>query len=85
LLLNRNQEEGDSMKLKRAIVLGLLMIFTVVGMAMGGQNDNRRMDRRENNNRMERRNNNQMERRHNGNGNWRWRHRRHRRRHGRRM
>jgi hypothetical protein len=30
------------MKLKRAIVLGLLMIFSVVGLAMGGQNDNRR-------------------------------------------
>jgi Ni/Co efflux regulator RcnB len=76
LLLNRNQKEGDSMKLKRAIVLGLLMIVSVAGMAMGGQNDNRRMDRRENNNR--------MERRQNGNANWRWRHRRHRRRHGRR-
>ena len=63
------------MKLKRAIVLGLLMICSVAGMAMGGQNDNRRMDRRENN---------QMERHRNGNANWRWRHRRHRRRHGRR-
>lgn len=30
------------MKLKRAIVLALLMIFSVVGLAMGGQNDNRR-------------------------------------------
>jgi len=64
------------MKLKRAIVLGLLMIFSVAGMAMGGQNDNRRQDRRENNNR--------MERRQNGNANWHRRHRRHRRRHGRR-
>ena len=73
------------MKLKRAIVLGLLMIFSIAGMAMGGQNDNRRQDRRENNNRMDRRNNNQMERRNNGNGNWSRRHRRHRRRHGRRM
>lgn len=51
------------MKLKRAIVLGLLMIFSVVGLAMGGQNNNRRTDRRENGN------NNRMERRQNGNRN----------------
>ena len=46
------------MKLKRAIVLGLLMIFSVVGLAMGGQNDNRR-ERRENRqeNRADRRDN----------------------------
>ncbi len=69
------------MKLKRAIALGLLMIFTIVGLAMGGQNDNRRRDRRENNNQMGPRNDNRMERRRNGNGNW---HRRHRRRHRRR-
>ena len=73
------------MKLKRALVLGLLMIFTVVGLAMGGQNENRRRDRQDNN-RMERRNNNQMERRQNGNGNWSRRHRRRRhRRRGTRM
>jgi hypothetical protein len=73
--------KGDRMKLKRAIVLGLLMIFSVAGLAMGGQNDNRRRDRQDNN-RTDRRNNNQMERRNNGNGNWRRRHgrRRHRRR-----
>ena len=51
------------MKLKRAIALGLLMIFSVVGLAMGGQNNNRRTDRRENGN------NNRMERRQNGNRN----------------
>jgi hypothetical protein len=51
------------MKLKRAIVLGLLMIFSVVGLAMGGQNNNRRTDRRQNGN------NNRMERRQNGNRN----------------
>jgi hypothetical protein len=69
------------MKLKRAIVLGLLMIFSVVGLAMGGQNDNRRRDRQDNN-RTERRNDRQMERHRNGNGNWSRRHRRrgHRRR-----
>jgi hypothetical protein len=62
------------MKLKRAIVLGLLMIFSVVGLAMGGQNNNRRTDRRENGN------NNRMERRQNGNRNSRrGRRRRHRR------
>jgi len=65
------------MKLKRAIVLGLLMIFSVVGLAMGGQNNNRRTDRRENGN------NNRMERRQNGNTNnrrgRRWHRRRHRR------
>jgi hypothetical protein len=63
------------MKLKKAIVLGLLMIFTVVGLAMGGQNDNRRRDRP---------NSNRMERRENGNqnrGNWRRKHRRRHRRH----
>ena len=60
------------MKLKRAIALGLLMIFSVVGLAMGGQNNNRR----------DRRGNNRMERRDNGNrhnGNWQRKHRRHRR------
>ena len=65
------------MKLKRAIALGLLMIFSVVGLAMGGQNNNRRTDRRENGN------NNRMERRQNGNTNnrrgRRWHRRRHRR------
>jgi hypothetical protein len=61
------------MKLKRAIALGLLMIFSVVGLAMGGQNNNR-TDRRENGN------NNRMERRQNGNRNNR-RGRRSRRRH----
>jgi hypothetical protein len=33
------------MKLKRAIVLGLLMIFCVVGLAMGGQDNRRDRDR----------------------------------------
>ena len=65
------------MKLKRAIVLGLLMIFGVLGLAMGGQNDNRRMDRRDNGNR------NRTERRQGGQdrGNRHWRRGRHRRRH----
>jgi hypothetical protein len=50
------------MKLKRAVLGGLLMIFTVVGLAMGGQINNRRRERREN--RMER-HENRMERREN--------------------
>ena len=83
LLLNRDRSsERSHMKLKRAIVLGLLMIFSVAGLAMGGQNDNRRRDRREN------RENNQMQ---NGNrgdrqrGRWARRHRRRHRRRGMRM
>src|SRR5258706_12631354 len=48
LLLNHDRSsERRPMKLKRAIVLGLLMIFSVAGMAMGGQNDNRRENRRD--------------------------------------
>ncbi len=61
------------MKLKRAIALGLLMIFSVVGLAMGGQNNNRRTDRRQNGN------NNRMESRQNGNKNSRGRRNRRRR------
>src|SRR5712671_6367171 len=82
-LLNHDRSsERRPMKLKRAIVLGLLMIFSVAGMAMGGQNDNRRENRRE------RRENNQMQ---NGNrgdrhrGRWARRHRRRHRRRGMRM
>ena len=69
------------MKLKRAIVLGLLMIFSVVGLAMGGQNNNRR-ERRENRqeNRADRREN-RMERRQNRRHRRQtWRRRRHNRR-----
>ena len=73
------------MKLKRAIALGLLMIFSVVGLAMGGQNNNRRTDRRQNgnNSRMERRDNgnrNRSVRRHRRGRNDRWRNSRRRRR-----
>src|SRR5712671_4436251 len=82
-LLNHDRSsERRPMKLKRAIVLGLLMIFSVAGMAMGGQNNNRRENRRE------RRENNQMQ---NGNrgdrhrGRWARRHRRRHRRRGMRM
>ena len=72
------------MRLKRAIVLGLLMIFSVAGLAMGGQNNNRRQDRQDRrDNRMERRDNDQMQ---NGNrGKWARRHRRRHRRRGMRM
>jgi hypothetical protein len=74
-----------NMKLKRALVLGLLMIFSVVGLAMGGQNNNRQ-DRRENRqeNRTDRRENrreNRMDRRHNRRQRRQtWRRRRHNRR-----
>ena len=68
------------MKLKRAIVLGLMMIFSVAGLAMGGQNNNRQ-DRRENRterreNRQENRMNRRQNRRHRRQN---WRRRRHNR------
>ena len=79
-VLNVRRSERRHMKLKRAIVLGLLMIFSVVGLAMGGQNDNRRRDRQDNSNR------HRMDRRESrrDRGNTTWRRGRHRRRHRRR-